>query len=125
MAMGSPTPARGLGLASLAWLLGVGLALAHSGLRRAEPAPDSKLQRPPSEVRLYFTEGLEPAYSTVRVNDANGTEVDRQDAHVDAADPLLLRVSLKPLDRGAYTVIWRALSLDPHVAEGHFGFQVE
>jgi methionine-rich copper-binding protein CopC len=106
-------------------LLGVGLALAHSGLRRAEPAPDSKLERPPSEVKLYFTEGLEPAYSTVRVNDADGAEVDRQDAHVDAADPLLLRVSLKPLDRGAYTVIWRAFSLDPHVAEGHFAFQVE
>ncbi len=123
--MGMPAPARALLIASLAWGLGVGLALAHSGLRRAEPAPESKLARPPGEVKLYFTERLEPAYSTVRVEGADGAEVDRRDAHVDDADPLLLRVSLKPLDRGAYTVIWRALSLDPHVAEGRFAFQVE
>jgi methionine-rich copper-binding protein CopC len=99
--------------------------LAHSGLQQADPAPDSKLTRPPSEVKLYFTERLEPAYSTVHVTDTHGAEVDRQDAHVDATDPFLLRATLKPLDRGAYTVTWRALSLDPHVAEGHFAFQVK
>jgi copper resistance protein C len=123
--MGLPTSARGLVLASTAWLIAADVALAHSELRRSEPAPNSRHKSPPSEVKLYFTERLEPAYSTVRVNDAQGTEVDRRDAHVDPADPLLLRASLKPLDPGAYTVNWRALSLDPHVAEGHFTFQVE
>jgi methionine-rich copper-binding protein CopC len=36
-----------------------------------------------------------------------------------------MRASLKPLDPGAYTVSWQALSLDPHVAEGHFTFHIE
>jgi methionine-rich copper-binding protein CopC len=117
--------ARGLVLALVAWLIGASLALAHSELRQAEPAPDSRHKSPPSEVRLTFTERLEPAYSTLRVDDADGVEVDRQDAHVDPNDPLLLRASLKPLDPGAYTVTWRALSLDPHMSEGHFAFQVE
>ena len=95
-------------------------------LRQAQPAPDSKLKTPPSEVKLTFTERLEPAYSNVRVVDAHGAEADRQDVHVDPVDPLLLRASLKPLDPGAYIVNWRVLSLDPpHMSEGHFAFQVE
>ena len=121
-----PTCARGLFLALVvAWALGVGLALAHSGLQRAEPPVESKLKRPPSEVKLYFTERLEPAYSTIRVNDDNGAQVDRQDSHVDASNPLLLRATLLPLEHGAYTVIWRVLSVDGHVTEGRFTFWVE
>jgi len=120
-----PTCARGLFLALVAWVLGVGLALAHSGLQRAEPPVESKLKRPPSEVKLYFTERLEPAYSTVRVKDEHGAQVDREDSHVDASNPLLLRATLLPLEHGAYTVIWRVLSVDGHVTEGRFTFRVE
>jgi methionine-rich copper-binding protein CopC len=68
---------------------------------------------------------LEHDYSTVRVNDAAGARVDRQDAHVDPSNPLLLRVTLQPLEHGAYTVIWRVLSVDSHVTEGRFTFRVE
>jgi copper resistance protein C len=117
--------ARGVVLAFVAWLIGASVALAHSELRQAEPAPNSKHQTAPSEVKLTFTERLEPAYSTLRVNNAEGVEVDRHDAHVDPSDHLLLRASLGPLGPGAYTVNWRALSLDPHMSEGHFSFQVE
>jgi methionine-rich copper-binding protein CopC len=116
---------RGLVLAFVGCLIGASGAHAHSELRQAQPAPNSKHKNPPREVTLYFTERLEPAFSTVRVNDANGVEVDRQDAHIDPSDPRLLRASLRPLDPGAYTVNWRALSLDPHMSEGHFAFQVE
>jgi copper resistance protein C len=120
-----PTCARGLFLALVAWVLGVGLALGHSGLQRAEPPAESKLKRPPSEVKLYFTERMEPAYSTVRVRNANGAQVDRQDAHVDPSNPLLLRATLQPLEPGTYTANWRVLSVDGHVTEGRFTFQVK
>jgi methionine-rich copper-binding protein CopC len=123
--MGFPTCARGLFLALVAWVLSVGLALGHSGLQRTEPPAESKLKRPPSEVKLFFTERLEPAYSTVRVKDDNGAQVDRQDAHVDPSNPLLLRATLQPLEQGAYTVNWRVLSVDGHVTEGRFAFQVK
>jgi methionine-rich copper-binding protein CopC len=116
---------RGAGLAFVAWLIGASVALAHSELRQAQPAPNSEHKSPPREVKLSFTEQLEPAYSTLRVNNAEGVQVDRHDAHVDTSDPLLLRASLGPLGRGSYTVTWRALSLDPHMSEGHFAFQVE
>jgi copper resistance protein C len=120
-----PTCARGLFLALVAWVLSVGLALGHSGLQRTEPPAESKLKRPPSEVKLYFTERMEPAYSAVRVTDDHGAQVDRQDAHVDPSNPLLLRATLEPLEHGAYTVNWRVLSVDGHVTEGRFTFQVK
>jgi copper resistance protein C len=120
-----PTWARGFFLALVAWVLGIGVALGHSGLQRTEPPAESKLKRPPSEVKLFFTERLEPAYSTVRVKDDNGAQVDRQDAHVDPSNPLLLRATLQPLEQGAYTVNWRVLSVDGHVTEGRFTFQVK
>jgi copper resistance protein C len=119
-----PTCARGLFLALVGWGLSAGLALGHSGLQRAEPPVESKLKRPPSEVRLYFTERLEPAYSAVQVKDDHGAQVDRQDAHVDPSNPLLLRATLQPLEHGAYTVNWRVLSVDGHVTEGRYTFHV-
>jgi copper resistance protein C len=34
-------------------------------------------------------------------------------------------VTLQSLDRGAYTVIWRVLSIDGNVTEGRYTFGVE
>lgn len=120
-----PTYAGGLFLAFVAWVLGVGLALAHSGLQRAEPPVESTLKRPPKELKLYFSERLEPAYSRARVEDGQGARVDRDDSRVDRSNPLLLRVTLPPLAPGTYTVIWRVLSVDSHITEGRFMFRVE
>ena len=120
-----PTWARGFVLALMVWVLGVGQALGHSGLQRAEPPVESKLKRPPSEVKLYFTERLEPAYSTIRVEDDNGAQVDRQDSHVDPSNSHVLRATLQLLEHGAYSVIWRVLSVDGKVSEGRFTFRVE
>ncbi len=120
-----PTYARGLFLAFVAWVLGGGLALAHSGLQRAEPPVESTLKRPPKELKLYFSERLEPAYSRARVEDGQGARVDRDDSRVDRSNPLLLRVTLPPLAPGTYTVIWRVLSVDSHITEGRFIFRVE
>ena len=120
-----PTYAQGPFLALVTWVLGVGLALAHSGLQRAEPPVESTLKRPPKELKLYFSERLEPAYSRARVEDGQGARVDRDDSRVDRSNPLLLRVPLPPLGPGTYTVIWRVLSVDSHITEGRFTFRVE
>ena len=119
------TTTRWLALLFAGWVLSAGVALGHSGLQRAEPPVDSTLKRPPTEVKLYFTERLEPAYSTVRVEDGQGARVDRDDSHVDRSSPLLMRVTLPPLASGTYTVIWRVLSVDWHITEGRFTFRVE
>lgn len=97
---------------------------AHAFLERAVPAVGSVVRAPPTEIRLRFTQRLEPAFSGIRVFDRDGKQVDRGDARVEATDPVLLRVSLPVLSPGAYRVSWRVLSVDAHVTEGDFTFDV-
>ncbi|HME73186.1 MAG TPA: copper resistance protein CopC [Myxococcota bacterium] len=99
-------------------------ASAHAFLDHAEPRVGSTVRTPPAELRLSFTQELEPAFSTVEVQDESGVQVDRGDVKVDAEDATLLRVSLKPLSAGTYKVIWRVVSVDTHPTEGDFTFQV-
>ena len=94
-------------------------------LQRAEPRVESTLKRAPDEVKLYFTERLEPAYSSVRVLNDRGAQVDRRDSRIDRANSALLRATLPPLPPGTYTVRWRVLSIDADVTEGDFTFRVE
>jgi methionine-rich copper-binding protein CopC len=106
-------------------LVAVASATAHSALDRAEPRPGSRLRTSPPEVKVWFTERLEPAFSTLRVENGAGQRVDRADGHVDGADRTLIRAGLTPLSPGAYRVVWRVLSVDSHVTEGGFTFRIE
>lgn len=99
-------------------------AQAHPLLDRAQPRVGSTVRSAPAEVRLWFTEPLEPAFSTVHVVDAQGRSVDAGRAQVDAHDPVLLHVPLTKLAPGEYTAAWRAVSVDTHVTEGRFTFRV-
>jgi methionine-rich copper-binding protein CopC len=117
---------RGLGAAAvlIALLLGTGAAWGHAFLERAEPRVGSTVKAAPSEVRVWFTESLEPAFSTLEVVNQAGERVDRGPARVDAASPALLQVPLKMLGPGTYRVKWRVLSVDTHVTEGDFTFRI-
>lgn len=97
---------------------------AHAFLERAAPAVGSTVHGAPSEVKLWFTQRLEPAFSTVRVLDAGGAQVDAKDKRVDAGDATLLRVSLPRVPPGKYRVVWRVLSVDTHASEGDYTFEV-
>jgi methionine-rich copper-binding protein CopC len=102
-----------------------GTAAGHAMLQRTEPRVESRVKRSPDEVKLYFTEPLEPAYSSVRVVNDRGGQVDRGDSRVDRSNPVLLRVTLPALPPGTYRVRWRVLSIDADVTEGGFAFRVE
>ena len=117
--------ARRLGLALAACALTTTVAAGHAVLQRAEPRVESKLKRAPDEVKLYFTERLEPAYSAFRVMNDQGVQVDRRDSRVDRTNPALLRATLPPLRQGTYKVQWRVLSIDGDVTEGAFTFRIE
>ena len=99
-------------------------ALAHAMLERASPAVGSTIKSAPREIKLRFTEKLEPAFSTVTVSGQGGEPVDAGDPHVDPSDPMVLRASLKPLAPGSYKVVWRVVSVDTHVTEGDFKFTI-
>jgi methionine-rich copper-binding protein CopC len=121
----SPKRIRRVGCALAALLLTAGVAAGHAVLQRAEPRVESRLKRAPEEVKLYFTERLEPAYSSLQVFNERGEQVDRGDSRVDRADPALLRATLPALPPGTYKVQWRVLSIDADVTEGAFTFRIE
>ena len=97
---------------------------AHAFLKDAEPSVGSTVQTSPNEVRIRFTENIEPAFSRIQVFNASGKEVDKRDMHLDRSDQSLLHVSLPPLEAGTYKVVWRVLSVDTHVTKGDFTFRV-
>jgi hypothetical protein len=117
---------------SLALLLAAAIALAaphlawaHAFPTRAQPAIGGTVSPAPTELRIWFSEKLEPAFSHVDVRDASGAQVDKGDAQVDAKDPRLLSVSLKALPPGAYKVSWHVVSIDTHATKGDFTFTVK
>jgi copper resistance protein C len=97
---------------------------AHAFLKDADPGVGSTIQISPDEVRILFTENIEPAVSGIQVFDASGKEVDKRDLHLDRSDHALLHVSLPRLSAGTYRVVWRVVSVDTHVTSGSFAFRV-
>jgi copper resistance protein C len=104
--------------------LGAPALHAHAFLDHASPAVGSSVPSPPAAVTMWFTQQLEPAFTTATVSDKSGNSVDSGPAMVDPKDPTELRVPLKPLPPGTYTVAWHALSVDTHTTTGHFTFTV-
>lgn len=99
-------------------------ASAHTRLERSVPAADSAVGSSPPRVTLWFTERLEPAFSKVQVLNADDKQVDKDDARVNPDDGKQIEVSLPELAPGTYRVHWRVLSVDSHVNEGDFTFDV-
>jgi copper resistance protein C len=102
-------------------VLVMGKAVAHAFLDHAEPRVGNKVATPPREVTLWFTQKLEPAFSSVTVTNAAGQRVDTGKARVSGNQ---MSVSLRPGGTGTYHVTWRVLSVDAHTTNGSFNFQV-
>ncbi|ABB12873.1 copper homeostasis periplasmic binding protein CopC [Burkholderia lata] len=100
-------------------------ASAHGKLESAAPATGSTVDTAPDTLRLIFNEDLEPAFSSVKVSDANGNAVTQEKAKVDAANPRVMTVALPKLAPGAYTVQWAAMTADAHRTKGTYTFRVK
>jgi len=98
---------------------------AHAFLVRAEPRVGSKVNKVPTEVRVWFSETVKASVSSIQVFDVSGKQVDKKDTHSDRANRAVLCVSLIPaLTPGTYKVIWRVTSMDTHLTDGNFHFQI-
>ena len=75
---------RTLSVLMLALVLAMGTcaAHAHAKLERAEPRAGGSVPSPPPEVKLWFTERLEPAFSSMTVASSTGQRVDTGKASV-------------------------------------------
>ncbi len=112
-------------LTVLCWILTAALptpAGAHAELVTTTPTADQRLETPPSEVVLEFTERVHLVSGAIRLLDSTGRPVSTGAARVDGVRVILPLP--KDLPRGGYLVSWRVISSDTHPVAGGFGFGV-
>lgn len=108
-------------------LLFPAIASAHAVLLRSDPEQNAALHVPPDQVRLWFSETLNPTFSTVIVENAvTQQRVDRRDAQLSPDNTSEMDVTLQArLPPGVYVVIWRSDSnVDGHIESASFLFTV-
>jgi copper resistance protein C len=117
------TTRRVVGLVTLAAAMALpATTTAHADLASSSPADDAELDNAPDEVRLTFTEELDPDGSGFVVTDAAAKEVGRGDVDLEVADRNELAGSVSIADPGVYTVTWAVVSSDGHEATGSYTF---
>ena len=113
-----------LSVAFAAALVAAWPAFAHAFLKTAMPAVGSTVAAP-KQVVIDFTEGVEPRFSTIEVQDDAGARVDQGGVAIAPGDDKRLMVGLKPLAPGRYKVTWHATATDTHKTQGTFNFTVK
>jgi copper transport protein len=112
-------------------LAGAGLLLlspaasAHALLKSSVPASGAQLDGAPGAVTVVFTEDPEPSLSVVHVLDASGAAFEKGRPQPVPGDKKALRVAVRDLPKGVFTVTWRVVSrVDGHLTAGSFAFGV-
>ena len=100
-------------------------ALSHAFLNEAAPLVGGTVPASPKEIRLTFTEAIEPRFSGVDLLTGDGRTIATGPAVVDPANEKQLVLTLPPLAPGRYRVRWHVVSVDTHRTEGEFSFTVE
>jgi methionine-rich copper-binding protein CopC len=121
--MKHPTTAR----ATFAALLIAGCQLAHAHAYPTHQAPGAgaTVSASQKDVAIDFDDGLEPAFSSIAVTDAQGHGVTSAKSVVDPSNRKHMSVALNPLTPGVYTVSWVAVAADGHRTQGHYAFTVK
>lgn len=108
----------------LAAALMAGSALAHSFLVEATPSSKDHVATSPKTIKLRFGGGVEPKYSKLTVENAEGKVLG--EGSIGTPDkPRELSMDSPDLTPGKYVVRYRVLSVDGHVVEGNYEFTVD
>ena len=110
---------------SLAFALVSTQAFAHAQLEKAAP-PVGGTVASASQIRLTFSEGVEPRFTKVSLTGPGGAAVPLGAAKTAPNNQSVLVAPIaKPLAAGVYTVHWHAVSVDTHHTQGIFQFTVK
>jgi copper resistance protein C len=99
-------------------------ALAHAFLNHAVPAVDGTVATSPKEIRLTFSEGVEPRFSGIELATSDGRAIATGPAIRDPGDDKQLVLPVPQLAPGRYKVSWHVVSVDTHRTEGAYTFAV-
>lgn len=98
---------------------------AHALLVHADPAKDSVIEVPPSEIKLTFNEEVGEEYLALAVQNDKGKRVDGHDASLQFGNHANLTASVSGMTSGKYLVRYRVLSADGHVVSGKYNFTIK
>jgi len=101
------------------------LAHAHAYPTHQAPSAGATVSTSQKDVAIDFDDGLEPAFSSITVTDAQGKPVTSGKAVVDPSNNKHMSVTLNPLTPGDYSVAWVAVAEDGHRTQGHYSFTVK
>jgi len=100
-------------------------AFAHARLKSALP-PVGGIVASATEIRLTFSEGVEPKFSGITLTSDSGAAEPLGASALDPGDNKVLIVKIAaPLPPGLYKVTWHAVSVDTHRTQGDFSFSVK
>ena len=100
-------------------------AVAHAFLNQAVPPVGGTVAASPPEIRLYFSEAIEPRFSGIDLTTGDGRAIATGAAAVDPGNDKQLVLLVPPLTPGRYRVHWHVVSVDTHRTEGEYSFTVE
>src|SRR4051794_35503628 len=101
-----------------------GPAVAHAFLDKASPRVGSHLAVAPKEVRLEFSDPVAAASCTVTVAGPPGFGGAGPVTGASGDRRTLVTLLGAPAPPGRYVVHWRVVSVDGHVTQGDFQFEV-
>jgi hypothetical protein len=105
--------------------LGASEVSAHARLIKATPRVGATVNASPAELRLFFSESIDPSLSSVGMSGPDGRSLTLGRLTLDAKDHRVVVVPIPtPLAAGPYRVEWRMTSMDTHRTEGDFIFRV-
>ncbi len=114
----------GIAIVAIMWLH-TSPVWAHAQLIKAEPARRAALDRAPEQIRLWFNEEIEGAYTTLTVFGSNKKLITNAKPRVVKDDPKSIVLPIPETKPGKYTVKFRVLSVDGHVVDSTFNYTVK
>src|SRR5437660_8664242 len=99
-------------------------AFAHAFLTQAVPPVGDAVPASPKEIRLTFSEGVEPRFSGIELATSDGRAIATAPATPEPGDTKQLVLVLPPLAPGRYKVSWHVVSVDTHHTEGAYSLAV-
>lgn len=111
--------------AVLAVVIAPTILFAHARLVRSAPAANGRLETPPTELKLWFSEQPELRFTSIQLLDSAGGTMPLGAVAQAGNDRTGIVVPIaEPVVAGRYTVVWRTAAADGHGTNGRFAFTV-
>lgn len=99
--------------------------MAHAALVKSDPSRRATLSTSPKQIQLWFNEKIEGAYASVVLLDSNKKSITDNNPEVVADDPKSVVLNIPEIGTGKYTIQYRVMSIDGHVIESSFDFNIK